>query len=410
VIGTVSVRYAFRSLFRHTRRSLLSVFGVGIGCAIGLVASAFYAGSSAMQVRAVSESGGGHLRVVPENWTESRRNSLRLVETEATLETVRGISQVAIAVPRSRTTGLLAFGNRTTGVEIAGVVPDLEHASNRIVSESTIEGRYLQADDEGNVVVGKSIADRLNVGLDDDLLATISGPDEIASAMFRIVGILSTGNRDLDSTVCHVTLGYLSGLCETPDAGEITVLLKDYRVLDDVRDELSVTLTNSNTVVTWREVNPMIAGNVEGDTAFIRMLSFIIMVVVVLGVASAQLTSFLERRHEFGVLTALGMKGRQIVLLVIIEALMIGVGGAIAALALGAPAAYWLHVKGVNFAELMGDLNVANVLFEPHIYGQFGPWIITYAFAVSLAATAVASLYPAWFAARVNPASELRPN
>jgi ABC-type lipoprotein release transport system permease subunit len=227
--------------------------------------------------------------------------------------------------------------------------------------------------------------------------------------MLRIVGILSTGNRDLDSAICHVTLNELADLTGLEALGEISLLLEDHRETDRLRAKLAESFSNGNEVITWREVNPGIAGNVEGDTAFIRMLSFIIMVVVVLGVASAQLTSFLERRHEFGVLTALGMKGRQIIGLVMMEAVMVGLGGAVAAVLMGCPVAYYLATKGVDFSSMMGEMAVSNVLFDPHIYGDFGPWLFVYAFAVSMTATIVSSLYPAWFAARVDPAAELRP-
>jgi len=409
MIGTVAIRYAYRSLFRHTRRTLLSVFGVGVGCAIGLIANAFYAGSADMQIRAVSESGGGHLRVVPEDWTESRRNSLRLVDSQAALEIVRAIPGVRYAVPRSRASGLLAFGNRTTGVEIVGVDPVNEFATNRMVSESQLQGRYLEKGETGFVVIGKTLAERLDVELDDDLLVTLSGQGEIKSGMLRIAGILSTGNRDLDSGICQVTDDQLAALSGYAERGEITILLEDHAMIGAIRDALAAEFSNGNDVITWREVNPSIAGNVDGDTAFIRLLSFIIMLVVMLGVASAQLTSFLERRHEFGVLTAIGMKGSQIVMLVILEALMIGLGGAIAALLIGGPAAYLLHTKGVDFGAMMGELSVGNILFEPHIYGSFGPWLVAYAFVVSLSATAFAAIYPAWFATRIDPASELRP-
>ena len=409
MIGAVATRYAFRSLFRHTRRTLLSVIGVGIGCAIGLVASSYYTGAAEMQIRAVSESGGGNLRIVPEGWTESRRNSLRLSDSDAALNQALGLPGVTHVAARSRTNGLLAFGNRMVGVEIIGVQPDEERASNRIVSKSELHGRYLEAGDEGAVVIGKSLADRLDVELDDDLMVTLSGRDEIQSAMLRIVGLLETGNRDIDSSICHVTHGRLAELSGYDGFGEISILLDDYTEIDRKHAAWRDEFGTGNAVITWREVNPAIAGNVEGDTAFINMMSFIIIVVVVLGVASAQLTSFLERRHEFGVLTALGMKGRQIVGLVLLEALMVGVGGAIAALLIGAPFAYYLATKGVNFGALVGDLSIGNIMFDPYLYADFGPWIIGYAFIVSMTATLVASLYPAWFAARVDPAAELRP-
>ena len=48
------------------------------------------------------------------------------------------------------------------------------------------------------------------------------------------------------------------------------------------------------------------------------------------------------------------------------------------------------------------------VLLDPVVYGSFGPWLVWYALGVSLAATLAATVYPAWFAVRTDPAEALR--
>ena len=96
MIGTVSTKYAVRSLLRHPRRSLLSVLGVGIGCGLALFGASWISGSTEMQIRAISESGGGHLRVVHEDWPDTREDSLRLVDWEQTLEAVKALPAVPV--------------------------------------------------------------------------------------------------------------------------------------------------------------------------------------------------------------------------------------------------------------------------------------------------------------------------
>ena len=169
MIGKVSVKYALRSLWRHPRRTVLSVLGVGFGCGLGLIAVALYDGAGPMQIRMVAESGGGHLRVVPGDWLEKREISLRIVDWEKALEAVKALPGVKhagdgrpLVAVRARANGLLAMGNRTAVVEVVGVDPEAELASNRLVyksrDEGKIEGRYLQARDSGKVVIGKALA------------------------------------------------------------------------------------------------------------------------------------------------------------------------------------------------------------------------------------------------------------
>jgi ABC-type lipoprotein release transport system permease subunit len=71
--------------------------------------------------------------------------------------------------------------------------------------------------------------------------------------------------------------------------------------------------------------------------------------------------------------------------------------------------AYLIAVKGIDLSALFGgQLAMEGVLFDPVIYGDFGFWMVGYALAVSAAGTLAASIYPAWFAARTDPARALR--
>ncbi|UCD57245.1 MAG: ABC transporter permease [Candidatus Hydrogenedentota bacterium] len=409
MIGKVSAKYTLRSLSGHPVRSLLSMLGIGIGCSIALLAVSWISGAAEMQIRAVSESGAGHLRVVPNEWLEKRENSTRLADVRQTLEQINSLPGVKCAAARARSNGLLAFGNRMAGVEVTGVDPLAELRSNRIVYRATVEGRYLRPDDSDNVVIGRGLAGRLDVELDDDLYLTLAGRDEIRSAMLRIVGILETGSRDLNASICHVTVRDLERITGYEGPGEISILIEDYRLIEPTQKELSEKLAGTNAVITWKEVNPGLAGNVEGDKAFLRGLAGIIVIVVSLGIASAQLTAVLERRHEFAILSALGMKGQQIIGLVSLEALTIGLGGAIVSLVLGGVASYYLATRGVSLAAFMGDgMSFGDVLLDPYIYGTFGVWLIWYALGISVTATVLVSIYPAWLATKVEPAEAMR--
>ena len=407
--GSISARYALRSLLRHTRRTILSVVGVGIGCGLGLLGASWTRGAEEMETRAASESGAGHLRIVPSGWVETRDNTLRLADWETALRLAESLPDVRTVAVRARINALLAFGTRTAGVEMTGVDPASEPAANRIVRKAHLEGRYLVPGDSGVVVIGRTLARRLDVEVGDDLYVTLPGRDEIHSAMFQIVGTLDTGSRDLDLAICHVNWRDVERTTGYEGPGEISILLADYHLIPARQRELKEKLGARYEVVTWKEVVPELAGDVEGDKAFTKGLLAVILLVVVLGIASAQLTAVLERRRELAILVALGMRDRQLVALVVLEALMIGLVGSAVALLLGGAAAYYLAEKGVSMAAFMGDgLSFGNVLLDPYIYGGFGPWLVWQALAVSVGATVLASLYPAWLATRIDPVKALR--
>jgi ABC-type lipoprotein release transport system permease subunit len=409
MIRSVSGKYAFRSLRRHPRRSLLSAVGIGVGVSMALFATSWIRGAARMEIRALVESGTGHLRIVPDGWLQKRENTLRLrdwQQARAAAESLPGVQVVAL---RARANALLAFGNRAAGVEMTGVQPAAEEQLNRIVRRARIDGRFLEPGDSGQIVIGSTLAERLDVATDDDLYVTLSGRTGMQSAMFTIAGVMDTGSRDLDASLAYVTLEDIEKVTGYSGPGEITILLKDYGLVDDARRQLARKLPAGDTVVTWRQIDPGYAAGVESDRAFMRILITIIIVVVALGITSAQLTAVLERRRELAILSALGMKGRQVVALLVLEALLIGLGGAALGLLLGGMAAWYLAAHGVNLAVFMGgETSFGNVLLDPHVYGDAGAWLVWYAIAIGEVATLAATLYPARRAVRVDPAEALR--
>ena len=124
-----TVRLALRNLGRNVRRTLLSVVGSGIGCAI-----------------AVTLTG----------WLPRRDDKLRLVDGPAALQRVRAMPGVRVAAPRARMQGLLAMGTRVAGVELTGVDPVAEPRALRFVRDA-VKGRYLQASDGDAVRVDASL-------------------------------------------------------------------------------------------------------------------------------------------------------------------------------------------------------------------------------------------------------------
>ncbi len=401
-------RFAVRTLGRNARRTLLSVVGVGVGVAITLIMTAFMRGSTEMRVRSIADTGFGHLRVAPAEWERTRDNELRLADWRAELAALRSMDDVAVAAPHARSTALLAFGTRVAGVEMLGVEPVAEQRMSRIARAVT-EGRYLEPGDRDAAVVGLAIANRLEVDLDDDLLLTVMGKGgEIQYAMLRIVGIISTGSRDIDASICHVTLEDMERLTGIAGAGEISVTLRDHMELDRIAFGLRAIAAKGDTILTWKEVVPSQGGDAASDEGFANALSGIVVVVAILGIAGAQLTAILERRREFAVLIALGMKGAQIVRLIAVEAVTLALLGAAAGLLLAMPLVYHTSTVGFDFSQLLGgDMAISGVLFDPIVYSDMGLWIVPHALLVAFVSMFVASIYPTCFALRTNPTSAL---
>lgn len=404
-----TLNYALHSVQRNLRRTLLSVVGIAIGCTLLIVVESINRGRDSLFARAGAESGTGHVRVVPRGWGAKREDRLRLADGERALKEARALPGVRVAVPRVRTQALLALGTHVVPLELVGVDPVEELLAYRYARRVS-QGRWLEPDARGEIVVGRTVAERLGAELGDEVMATTVGKGGgVESAMFRVVGIVSTGSEEVDLQVCAAPLADVGPLTGLPGFGEVTVLLDDWRGFAAARDALAARLGGPDEVLTWRELAPEFAGHMEQDKAAARFITGIVLLVVLIGVASAQLASVLERRREFAVLAALGMGAVRLVRVVLLEGLALGVAGAVAGLALGGPLAWLIAFRGLDFSRLLGQSwALGGTVIDPVIYGTFGPWILRETLSVAVGATVLASLYPAWFAARTDPAQALR--
>jgi ABC-type lipoprotein release transport system permease subunit len=409
MMAALSGRYALRSVGRNARRTLLSVVGIGVGCFLALFMESLNRGRDELFARVGAESGSGHVRVVPRGWRERRDPRLRLADWRADLAAASALPGAKAVAPRARAQVLLAMGTHVVPLELVGVDAAVEPRAFRFV-RNVVAGRYLEPGEQGAVVVGRAVAERLESEVGDDILVSAVGKGgDIQSGMLRIVGVVATGSEEIDASIAQVGVEEVERLTGLPGAGEVTVVLEDWRTADAARDLLARRVAGGDVVMTWGEINPEFRGHLQQDAAISRFVSGIILLIVFLGVASAQLAAVLERRREFAVLAALGMSTARMVRLVLGEALALGLAGGALGLAACLPVLWRFSRVGLDFRRWMGSsYSFQGVIVEPILYGDLGAWVIPYAAAVALGATVVASLYPAWFAARTDPAVALR--
>ncbi len=408
-MSVVTARYARRSVMRNLRRTLLSIAGIAIGCALALFMESINRGRDELIARLGADSGIGHLRVVPAQWERDRDVRLRLADWQRDLAAARALPGVSVATPRVRAQVLLAMGTHAVPVEMVGVEPSAEQRAFKFV-RTLSNGRYLRDGERGAMVVGKAVAERLDAGVGDEILATAVGAGgHIESAMFTIVGEVATGSEELDATICQVGLRDVEQLVPRPGAGEITIVLANWRDTAAARVALAKSVAPGDQVMTWSELTPELSGHTEQEKATARFVSAVILLIVVLGVASAQLAAVLDRRRELAVLAAIGVSSRRLVGIMFVEALMLGLAGALAGMAIGLPVVGYFAHAGIDFRSVLGSSwTFEGLVFEPVIYPQLGAWVVPYIGLVAIGATLIAFLYPAWVCARTDPAVALR--
>lgn len=153
-------------------------------------------------------------------------------------------------------------------------------------------------------------------------------------------------------------------------------------------------------VHTWKDLAPVAKDVVETQNTALGIVTVIFLVVILMGLANALLTSVLERVREIGTMLAVGAKRRQVLTMFVIEAVLLGVLGALLGCALGSAIVMALSVNGVT-------LTMPGASIPQHLVPFVEVKFLVRMVALSVVGATFASLWPAWRASRLRPVEAL---
>ncbi len=406
-------KMAWRNLWRHRTRTLIMTFAVALTYALMLAGLGIADDGHGRMLEEAAKAAGGDILVHGDGYWATRASDIVIRDGPATLEAVRDVEGVRVAIPRIIINGLVSSAADNRPVLLQGIRPALEEELHD-VAEDIIAGSFLQGDRHDPIVLGNRLVERLGLELGDRVVITATDPDgELTRALFHLTGILETGTRQLDEIVGYTTVEAARNAVNMSGVlTQIGVLLEAGLDADAVADRIEEALDGRHglEVLTWQEAVPEMVGFIEIDDAFGYIYMAVIFFVVLFSITNTFLMAVLERVREFGLLNALGMRDDRIGGLLLTEtALMtamamavgflIGYGGHLAASHWGIPVASYgieeIEISGIDMADLV-------------MYSTIVPikWII--ASVLVAVATIGSAAYPAWKASKLAPAEAMR--
>lgn len=401
-------KIAIRDLGRNKRRSGLTLLAVALGLALLIVTSGLMTGAIQDSIENNIRVQSGHVQIRDESYDEDKA-SLKwedLVQNpQEQAARAQALPQVRVATPVLWASGILATREESVGVRVFGIDPLSE--TTVPFQEGLVAGQFLAPDDRTGILIGKRLADSLGLtaGHDVSLLVNTSEeqPDE---AVFTIRGLYDTGIPAYDETTIFLPLAKAQAIARTPDrASAIVMLLHDQDEADAVAAALQAPGLE---LFTWFDLNQVVLQAVEMSKGILYLMYLVVLAVVAVVIANTLLMSVFERTREMGILAALGMKGRQIMAMFVMEAATLAVLGIILGILLGSLGVYYLATEGWYLGEAAAGATSAEVAYGETLYARFSVSDTIGLSLAGLAITLLASLYPAWFAARMEPIDALR--
>lgn len=393
---------ALRNTLRNTRRSMITVVSIAVGCAAMVLFAGFITFTFEGLRETTIRTQLGHMQIYAERYTEKRVSdpgSVMLRDPAGLVAALADIEGVQVVTERLSLSGIGGTGNATLSMQVIGIDPERE--TDFADFEITIEGRNLEPGDEDVGVIGEELQAGLNARIGDWVTVLTTSLDGVINTVdFQLVGVVRTGAKAWDTVYVKVPIGLTRQVLETDAAERVIVLLEDTSRLPQAEAEVRRVLAELGggyEIKLWYELAEFYEAVVALYSGMFRVFAAIVAIVVMFSVANTMTMAVFERQGEMGALRAIGAPRLKLVQMVLIEGTLIGLFGAIAGLALAALIAW-----GVTLAGGIPMPPPPSMSEGYQAFFQITWPTVLQALLLGTLAAALSSLYPAIVASRTN--------
>jgi lipoprotein-releasing system permease protein len=388
--------------------ALFSLIGITLGVATLIIVTSVMNGfRQELMGRIIGLN--GHLTIQPERG--------RVLDNhDAILARIRGIPGIVQAAPAIDGQALVTGPGGAAGAQLRGIPPEALRARSLIRDRLRAGDLDAMAEDD-TAVLGAQLAARLRLLPGDDLtlvLPQARGGDFTAAPRQRSLQAVATfdvGMPEYDGRTIFVPLATAQALFGLGDkVNQIEILLDDPSRVASVAAQLRTALAGQGVRVTdWQASNSAIYAAVLIERQVMFLILTLIVVVATFNIVSSLTMLVKDKGRDIAILRTMGARRGAILRIFLLCGATIGCGGTLAGFALGLGIAAnfdalraglgWLEGTGLFGANLRFLMSLPSVVETRDV-----AIIVATGFGLSLLAT----LYPSWRAARIDPAEALR--
>ena len=400
---------AWRNLWRHSRRTWLTVSAMVFCNVLMIFMISLQLGSYDMMINNSLAMATGHLQVQHRDYLQDSRMRDSVPAAETLAQQLRDQPDIDSAAARGQAFALASSEERSFGVLLVGVEPGFE-AQVSTLPGLVGRGRFLQEADSEAIVIGAVLARNLKIDLGGELTFLGSGRDgSFAAGIATVVGILETGIDEIDRSVAQVPLHWFQDVFAMGDHGHMVVARAP--LLDDVPtavQESRALLPKDGALVVqdWDALQPGLRQAIQSDMASAWFMYAVFILLVAFSVLNTQLMSVLERTREFGVMMALGMSPGNLARLVTLETFLMSLLGLGIGLVAGGLLTWYLSHAGFTYPGM--EEMAARFNMDSRMYPQLSPLALLWGPVTVFLFTMLATVYPSLRLYKLEPVTAMR--
>lgn len=388
-------RLAWRNLWRNKRRTFITLASVFLAVLLAICMRSMQLGTYANMIGNAVRFSTGYIQIHQQGYWDKPSVNNSFEQNDTLDQLIATNKNIALAVPRLESFVLASSGDHTKGVQVTGIDPELENKMNGIAGKISA-GSYFNTNDDDAVLIGDGIASYLKLGIGDTLVLLGQGyQGTTAAGQFRVTGIYHFPDNRMNNSSVYLTLtGAQNLFAAYGRLTSVSLMLRQPRKIDQTQKALAAKL-NANVweVMEWQTMNKTLLEEITGDNAGGLIMLGILYIVIAFGVFGTILMMTMERKKEFAVMIAIGMKRFQLILMLLVETCFIGFLGILAGLVISLPVLIYFNIYPVRItgtaAEMFEQFGI-----EPIMPASLDPYIFINQGIVVLVIALVAAIYP----------------
>ncbi len=329
---------------------------------------------------------------------------------EGVIRKLKGIKQVVGASPFVLGQVMISKGRNAHGVFLRGIDPSYETSTTTIrkhIKVGRLEALYSEQKLPG-VIIGNELASMLNAYM-GDVVNIVSPVGEVGPMgmlprvrRFRVVGIFEIGMYEYDANLILCSLKSAQEFFKTGDTVTgIELRVRDIYRASEVRQLIPRVLGRSFFARDWMQMNRNLFSALKLEKFTMFVILTLIVLVASFNIVSTLIMNVIEKQREIAILKAMGATNRGIMTIFVFQGLVIGVVGTVLGI-----------IGGYLLCYIIGHYQIiklpADVYYLSHLPVKVNPVDFVLVSVSAIAISLLATVYPAYQAAKLNPVEPLR--
>ena len=401
------LKLSWGNLWRNKRRTLITMASIVFAVLLSVLMYSIKDGLLDKMKENVVGFYTGYVQVHKNGYWDEKTLENTFEPSDTLIQHILSHRRVKDLVPRLESFSLAASEKYSKGCMVVGINPEKENAVTRLQSK-VVKGSYLEENDRAALLT-EGLANYLRLEVGDTLVIIGQGYRGVSAAgKYVIKGLVKFGSPDLNSGLVYLPLKETQWLYgATQRLSAFVLLLKDNDRPRDTATALQANIGNEFEVMSWQSMIPELDQVIQGEDKETVIFLFVLYMLITFGIFGTILMMTLERKFEFGVLVAIGMKKHILSQVVIMENILISILGALGGLLLSVPFVFYLYKFPIKMSGSLAEA-YENFGIEPIFYFSMAPDVFYTQMLVVLIIALVLSFYPLVKIQKLDPVSAMR--